>query len=88
MSLQSITNQIEARNRSVGSNPTPSELYHYSDLRSKSNTAVTKESKKPFVRTSFDQRGGYDLTAEAYLWHPDPAVNRMWARQHDEANRQ
>ena len=45
MSLQSITNQIEARNRSVGSNPTPSELYHYSDLRSNSNTAVTKESQ-------------------------------------------
>ena len=56
MTLQSITNQIEARNRSVGSNPTPSELYHYSDLRSNSNTAVTKESQGACKPTTAQNR--------------------------------
>ena len=53
---------------------------------------TTKSSGEKIKQTEptklgFLQRGNYDLTAEAYLWHPDPAINRMWARQHEEANR-
>jgi len=29
------------------------------------------------------ERGNYNLTPEAYQWHPDPAINRMWAKQHE-----
>ena len=72
----------------MGSNPTPSDAYHYNELRRVSNTAVITEPKRAhYQQLNLNSRGGYDLTPEAYLWHPDPAINRMWARQHEEANR-
>lgn len=84
MNLPSIINQNKERNRSVGSNPTPSEAYHYNDLRRGSNTAVITESKKPhYQQVNLNKRGGYDLGPEAYVYHPNPAVFRMWAQQHE-----
>ena len=41
------------------------------------------EGKKSYVTTSLALRGGYDAPAEAFLWHPNPAVTRMWAKQHE-----
>ena len=68
MSLPTIINQIKEGNRTVGSNPTPSESYHYNDLHRDSNTAVTNESNlKHYQQHSLLIRGGY--TAEpAYRW--------------------
>ena len=84
MTPQSIIDQIEARNRSVGSNPTPSEAYHYNELRRSSNTAVITEPKRAhYQQLNLNSRGGYDLTAEAFIYHPNPAVFRMWAQQHE-----
>ena len=84
MNLPSIINQNERGNRSVGSNPTPSESYRYNDLRRDSNTAVITEPKKAhYQQLNLNSRGGYDLTAEAFIYHPNPAVFRMWAQQHE-----
>jgi hypothetical protein len=44
---------------------------------------IPAEGKKPYVTTSLALRGGYDAPAEAFLWHPNPLINRMWARQHE-----
>ena len=41
------------------------------------------EGKKSYVATSLALRGGYDAPAEAFLWHPNPTINRMWAKQHE-----
>jgi hypothetical protein len=41
------------------------------------------QGKKSYVLTSLALRGGYDAPAEAFLWHPNPTINRMWARQHE-----
>ena len=43
---------------------------------------IPTEGKKSYVTTSLALRGGYDAPAEAFLWHPNPAVTRMWAKQH------
>jgi len=68
----------------VGSNPTPSDAYCYNDLRRESNTAVINEPKKAhYQQLNLNSRGGYDLPPDAYLYHPDPAVFRMWAQQHE-----
>ena len=84
MSLPSIINQIESSNCTVGSNPTPSDAYRYNDLRRKSNTAVITEPKKAhYQQLNLNSRGGYDLTPEAFVYHPNPAVCRMWAQQHE-----
>ena len=84
MTPQSIIDQIESGNCTVGSNPTPSEAYHYNELRRSSNTAVITEGKKPhYQQLNLNSRGGYDLTAEAFIYHPDPAVCRMWHAQHE-----
>jgi hypothetical protein len=82
--MQSIINQIKEGDRTVGSNPTPSESYRYNDLRQDSNTAVITEPKKAhYQQLNLNSRGGYDLTAEAFIYHPNPAVFRMWAQQHE-----
>ena len=82
--MQSIINQIKEGNRSVGSNPTPSDAYRYNDLRRKSNTAVITEPKKAhYQQLSLNSRGGYNLTPEAFVYHPNPAVCRMWHAQHE-----
>ena len=79
MSLPTIINQIKEGNRTVGSNPTPSESYHYNDLRRNGNTAVTNESKlKHYQHPSLLIRGGY--SAEP-AYHPNPSVARMWSAQ-------
>ena len=66
----------------MGSNPTPSEAYHYNDLRRSSNTAVITEPKREhYQQLNLNSRGGYDLTAEAFVYHPNPAVSRMWGQQ-------
>ena len=84
MTPQSIIDQIESGNCTVGSNPTPSEPYRYNDLRRDGNTAVITESKKAhYQQLNLNSRGGYDLTAEAFVYHPNPAVCRMWAQQHE-----
>jgi len=84
MSFPSIINQIKEGDRTVGSNPTPSEAYHYNDLCRKSNTAVITEPKKAhYQQLNFNSRGGYDLTPEAFVYHPNPAVCRMWHAQHE-----
>jgi hypothetical protein len=63
----------------VGSNPTPSEAYHYNDLRRDGYTAVATESKlKHYQQHSLLIRGGY--TAEP-AYHPNPSVARMWSAQ-------
>ena len=68
----------------MGSNPTPSESYRYNDLRRDSNTAViTKPKKAHYQQLNLNSRGGYDLTPEAFIYHPNPAVFRMWAQQHE-----
>ena len=83
MSFPIIINQNKERNKSVGSNPTPSEAYHYNDLRRSSNTAVITEPKKPhYQQVNLNKRGGYDLTPDAYVWHPDPNVRSMLFAQH------
>ena len=79
MTPQSIIDQIESSNCTVGSNPTPSESYHYNDLRRNGNTAVTIESKlKHYQQHSLLIRGGY--SAEP-AYHPNPSVARMWSAQ-------
>ena len=79
MSFPTIINQIKEGNRTVGSNPTPSESYHYNDLRRDGDTAVANESKlKHYQQNSFLIRGGY--TAEP-AYHPNPSVARMWSAQ-------
>jgi hypothetical protein len=84
MSFPIIINQIKEGDRTVGSNPTPSEAYHYNDLRRSSNTAVITEPKKPhYQQVNLNKRGGYDLGPEAYVYHPNPAVCRMWHAQHE-----
>ena len=66
----------------MGSNPTPSDAYRYNDLRRNSNTAVITEPKKALHQQfNLNSRGGYDLTPDAHVWHPDPAVSRMWGQQ-------
>ena len=83
MKLPIIINQIESGNCTVGSNPTPSESYRYNYLRQDSNTAVITEPKKAhYQQLNLNSRGGYDLTPEAFVYHPNPAVCRMWAQQH------
>ena len=68
----------------MGSNPTPSEAYHYNDLRRSSNTAVITEPKRAhYQQLNLNSRGGYDLTAEAFVYHPNAAVCRMWAQQRE-----
>jgi len=68
----------------VGSNPTPSDAYRYNDLRRKSNTAVITEPKKAhYQQLNLNSHGGYDLTPEAFVYHPNPAVCRMWHAQHE-----
>jgi hypothetical protein len=84
MKQQSIINHIEGGNKTVGSNPTPSDAYRYNDLRRDSNTAVITEPKKAhYQQLNLNSRGGYDLTPEAFVYHPNPAVCRMWAQQHE-----
>ena len=68
----------------MGSNPTPSDTYHYNDLRRNGNTAVITESKKAhYQQLNLNSREGYDLTPEAFVYHPNPAVCRMWHAQHE-----
>jgi hypothetical protein len=82
--MQSIINQNKEGDRTVGSNPTPSDDYRYNDLRRYGNTAVITESKKPhYQQVNLNKRGGYDLGPEAYVYHPNPAVFSMWAQQHE-----
>jgi hypothetical protein len=84
MTPQSIIDQIESGNPTVGSNPTPSESYRYNDLRRNGNTAVITEPKKAhYQQLNLNSRGGYDLTPDAFVYHPNPAVCRMWAQQHE-----
>ncbi len=79
-----IINHFEGANKTVGSNPTPSDAYHYNDLRRNGNTAVITEPKKAhYQQLNLNLRGGYDLTPEAFVYHPNPAVCRMWAQQHE-----
>ena len=79
MNLPSIINQNKERNRSVGSNPTPSESYGYNELRLNSNTAVTTDSKKKhYQQNSLLIRGGYEPEP---AYHPNPSVARMWSAQ-------
>jgi hypothetical protein len=80
--MQSIINQIKEGDRTVGSNPTPSECYHYNDLQIGEKSRVTsRQSKANYKLFNLNLRGGYDLTPDAYVWHPDPAVSRMWGQQ-------
>ena len=44
---------------------------------------IPTEGKKSYVTTSLALRGGYAAPAEAFLWHPNPVINQMWARQHE-----
>jgi hypothetical protein len=79
MSFPSIINQNKEGDRTVGSNPTPSEAYSYNDLRRNGNTAVITElKKKHYQQHSLLIRGGY--TAEP-AYHPNPSVERMWSAQ-------
>ena len=79
MNLPSIINQNERGNRSVGSNPTPSEAYGYNDLRRNGNTAViTEPKKKHYQQNSLLIRGGYPAEP---AYHPNPSVARMWSAQ-------
>jgi len=82
--MQSIINQIKEGDRTVGSNPTPSDAYRYNDLSRDSNTAVITEPKKAhYQQLNLNSRGGYNLTPEAFVYHPNPAVCRMWHAQHE-----
>jgi len=82
--MQSIINQNKGGNRSVGSNPTPSDAYHCNNLRRNGNTAVITEPKKAhYQQLNLNSRGGYDLTPDAFVYHPNPAVCRMWHAQHE-----
>jgi hypothetical protein len=84
MNAPSIINQIKEGDRTVGSNPTPSDSCHYNDLRRNSNTAVITEAKKPhYQQLNLNSRGGYDLGPEAFVYHPNPAVCRMWHAQYE-----
>ena len=66
----------------MGSNPTPSECYHYNDLQKPEKSRVTSQQSKPNYKLfNLNLRGGYDLPPDAYVWHPDPAVSRMWGQQ-------
>jgi hypothetical protein len=79
MSFPSIINQIKEGDRTVGSNPTPSDAYHYNDLRRNGNTAViTEPKKKHYQQHSLLIRGGYPAEP---AYHPNPAVARMWSAQ-------
>ena len=79
MHPQPLNTQIYKGNRTVGSNPTPSESYRYNDLRRDGYTAVATESKlKHYQQNSLLIRGGY--TAEP-AYHPNPSVARMWSAQ-------
>ena len=44
---------------------------------------LTEPKKAHYQQLNFNSRGGYDLGPEAYVYHPDPAVFRMWAQQHE-----
>jgi len=82
MNSPSIINQNEERNRTVGSNPTPSESYHYNDLQRVTESEVIPElPKRHYQQVNFNKRGGYNLGPDAYVWHPDPAVRLAWSRQ-------
>jgi hypothetical protein len=82
--MQSIINQIKEGDNTVGSNPTPSDAYRYNDLCRNSNTAVITEPKKAYYQQlNLNSRGGYDLTPEAFVYHPNPAVCRMWHAQYE-----
>jgi len=84
MTLATIINQNAEGNRIGGSNPSTATTYHYNDLRLSSNKAVTTEPKRAhYQQLNLNSRGGYDLTAEAFIYHPNPAVFRMWAQQHE-----
>jgi len=84
MNVPSIINQIKERDRTVGSNPTPSDACHYNYLRRNSNTEVITEPKKAqYQQLNLNSRGGYDLTPEAFVYHPNPAVCRMWHAQYE-----
>jgi hypothetical protein len=79
MTSQSIIDQIKEGDRTVGSNPTPSEAYGYNDLRRNGNTVVTTESpKKHYQQNSLLIRGGYEPEP---AYHPNPSVARMWSAQ-------
>jgi hypothetical protein len=66
----------------VGSNPTPSDAYRYNDLRRDGNTTVITGPKKAhYQQLNLNSRGGYDLTPDAHVWHPDPSRRRMWGQQ-------
>ena len=79
MNALSIINQIKEGNRTVGSNPTPSEAYGYNDLRRNGNTAViTEPKKKHYQQHSLLVRGGYPAEP---AYHPNPSVARMWSAQ-------
>jgi hypothetical protein len=79
MTPQTIINQIKSGNPTVGSNPTPSDAYHYNDLRRDGNAAVATESKlKHYQQNSFLIRGGYPAEP---AYHPNPSVARMWSAQ-------
>ena len=82
MKSANIINHIERGNRSVGSNPTPSESYHYNDLQKAQKAEVISQAPK-LNSQLFNpyKRGGYNLGPDAYVWHPDPAVRLAWHRQ-------
>ena len=84
MTLPTIINQNVEGNRIGGSNPSTATTYHYNELCRSSNTAVITEPKKPhYQQVNLNKRGGYDLGPEAFIYHPNPAVFRMWAQQHE-----
>jgi hypothetical protein len=79
MKLPIIINQNKEGDRTVGSNPTPSEAYGYNDLRRNANTALTTElKKKHYQQHSLLIRGGYPAEP---AYHPNPSVARMWSAQ-------
>jgi hypothetical protein len=69
MSFRSIINQNKEGDRTVGSNPTPSEAYGYNDLRRNANTALTTEPKKKhYQQHSLLIRGGYPAEPPYRWW--------------------
>ena len=44
---------------------------------------LTDPKKAHYQQLNLNSRGGYDLTPEAFVYHPNPAVCRMWAQQHE-----